>query len=113
MLAGPQGSVVWERPSTAFTSRAERLAQTTVIYRSRSMTGAPIFVSGDVLEPAGTPPRGGWPVVAYTHVTTGGADRCAPTRASEAETDDGRMLRSADIASDYLSQDLAVVRDRL
>lgn len=110
MLAGPQGSVVWERPSTAFTTPRGAARATTVIYRSRSMTGAPIFVSGDVLEPAGTPPRDGWPVVAYTHVTTGGADRCAPTRASEAETDDGRMLRSADIASDYLSQGLAVVR---
>ncbi len=110
MLAGPQGSVVWARPSTAIITPREAARATTVIYRSRSVTGAPSFVSGDVLVPRGTPPAGGWPVVAWGHITTGVADRCAPTRATPEETDHGRMIRSRTVTSRLLARGVAVVR---
>ncbi len=52
-----------------------------VRYASRSVLGdVPIEVSGVVIEPAGLPPLGGWPVVSYAHGTTGLADACAPSR---------------------------------
>lgn len=110
LLAGPQGSVVWARPSSSTVTPAGAARATTVIYRSRSVTGAPNFVSGDVLVPPGTPPAGGWPVVAWGHVTTGGADRCAPTRATAQETDHGRMIRSRTVTSRLLARGIAVVR---
>lgn len=110
LLAGPQGSVVWARPSTATVTPRGAARATTVIYRSRSVTGQPTFVSGDVVVPRGTAPAGGWPVVAWGHVTTGGADRCAPTRATATETDHGRMVRSRTVVAQLLARGVAVVR---
>jgi Secretory lipase len=110
LLDGPQGSVVWARPSSAITTPAGAARATTVIYRSRSIDGRPSFVSGDVLLPKGAPPQGGWPVVAWDHVTTGGADRCAPTRATPQETDSGRMVRGRTVATGLLKRGVAVVR---
>ena len=50
-----------------------------VRYRSTSVLGEPIEVTGIVAEPEGEPPTGGWPIVAFAHGTTGGADTCAPS----------------------------------
>lgn len=102
--------MVWARPATAITTPSRAARATVVIYRSRSVTGQPTFVSGDVVIPRGTARAGGWPVVAWGHVTTGGADRCAPTRATAAETDHGRMLRSRTVVNELLARGIAVVR---
>lgn len=110
LLEGTPGSVVWQRPSSPFTTPAGAASATTVIYRSRDVQGRPSFVSGDVLMPPGEPGPGGWPLVAFDHVTTGGADRCAPTRATAAENDQGRMIRSRAIVSEYLRRGIAVAR---
>src|SRR6202034_4644864 len=40
-----------------------------------------IAVSGIVIVPAGHPPAGGWPIVAWAHPTTGVVPRCAPSLA--------------------------------
>ncbi|MGB3772978.1 MAG: lipase family protein [Rhodococcus sp. (in: high G+C Gram-positive bacteria)] len=49
----------------------------------RSTSGVPgtggVDVTGTVFVPAGTPPDGGWPVVAVGHGTTGVTDECAPS----------------------------------
>lgn len=50
-----------------------------ITYRSRGVHGEPIVVSGYVLLPKGQPPKGGWPVLAWAHGTTGIADTCAPS----------------------------------
>jgi len=50
-----------------------------VLYRSTGLDDEPIAVSGTVFAPTGTPPAGGWPVVAWAHPTTGVASRCAPS----------------------------------
>jgi pimeloyl-ACP methyl ester carboxylesterase len=57
-------------------SGADRRA---VVYHSTGVNGRDIAVSGVVFVPAGTAPRGGWPVVSWAHGTTGMADRCAPS----------------------------------
>jgi alpha-beta hydrolase superfamily lysophospholipase len=44
-----------------------------------------VAVSGTVAIPPGAPPRGGWPVITWTHGTTGLAPICAPSR----DTPDG------------------------
>lgn len=51
-----------------------------VVYASRSISGAPIAVTGFAYVPAGPAPKGGWPVLSYAHGTVGLADRCAPSR---------------------------------
>jgi hypothetical protein len=51
-----------------------------VLYRSESVGGAPIAVSGVVTVPPGKAPSGGWPVLSLAHGTTGIADQCAPSR---------------------------------
>lgn len=50
-----------------------------ITYRSRGIHSEPIVTSGFILLPKGTPPKGGWPVVAWAHGTTGVADTCAPS----------------------------------
>ncbi|MFD0926981.1 alpha/beta hydrolase family protein [Williamsia deligens] len=51
-----------------------------VVYRSTdARDGSPTEVSGVVAIPPGTPPKGGWPVMAFGHGTTGVLDKCAPS----------------------------------
>jgi len=51
-----------------------------VMYVSRDPAGQPVAVTGTVSVPKGTAPEGGWPVVVWTHGTTGLADVCGPSR---------------------------------
>jgi len=51
-----------------------------VLYRSTGANGESVAVSGTVSLPHGKPPRGGWPVIVWTHGTTGLAPACAPSR---------------------------------
>jgi pimeloyl-ACP methyl ester carboxylesterase len=53
-----------------------------VLYHSRSATDGDVAVSGLVYIPTGTPPAGGWPVLAVAHGTTGLGDQCAPSRST-------------------------------
>jgi hypothetical protein len=56
-----------------------------ILYVSRSLDGAPVAASGVVLIPAGPPPRRGWPVIAWAHVTSGVARMCAPSLMKDVE----------------------------
>lgn len=80
-LDGPHGSVIWARPldgSAALPGADNWL----VLYRSRTADGETVAVSGTVAIPHGQAPEGGWPVMSWTHGTTGVADICAPSRDS-------------------------------
>jgi acetyl esterase/lipase len=50
-----------------------------VLYRSESIAGDPIAVSGVIAVPEGDAPAGGRPVLTWAHGTTGIADACAPS----------------------------------
>ncbi|HHQ1841275.1 TPA: alpha/beta fold hydrolase [Acinetobacter baumannii] len=50
-----------------------------VNYRSRGVNNEPIVASAFILLPKGTPPKNGWPILAWAHGTTGVADTCAPS----------------------------------
>lgn len=55
--------------------------QYSVVYRSVSgIDGTERDVSGTVLVPPGTPPSGGWPVIAYGNGTGGTTNDCGPSR---------------------------------
>jgi alpha-beta hydrolase superfamily lysophospholipase len=63
--------------------RADRIT-----YRSFSLSGDGIVVSGALLTPKGRAPKGGWPVVSWGHGSSGINDRCAP---STAPNKDGKI----------------------
>lgn len=52
-----------------------------VRYRSTSVAGNPVEVTGIVARPSGDAPEGGHPVLAWAHGTSGVADECAPSAA--------------------------------
>ena len=56
-----------------------------VLYVSRALDGSPVAASEVVLIPAGTPPRRGWPFIAWAHGTSGVARMCAPSLMKDVE----------------------------
>jgi fermentation-respiration switch protein FrsA (DUF1100 family) len=74
------GKLIWKRDATKLTPIAGAARNKTILYTSRSTRGKQVAVSGSVSVPPGKPPKGGWPVIAWAHGTTGAADSCAPTR---------------------------------
>lgn len=83
--AGEAGSVIWQRALTGTMALPSAARNTLVLYRSVDPGGQSVPVSGTVSIPKGTPPEGGWPVITWTHGTTGIAAVCGPSR----DTDDG------------------------
>jgi acetyl esterase/lipase len=77
-IAGPPGTII--RQESMF-GAAAGAASYRVLYRSTRPDGAPIAVSGVIIVPAGTPPAGGWLIVAWAHPTTRIVPRCAPSLA--------------------------------
>src|SRR4051812_40015397 len=75
-LTGKHGDLIWYR-NTANTLSAAG-GTSVVLYRSTSVAGRKIAVSGLVSVPKGDPPKGGWPVISWAHGTTGIPDVCAP-----------------------------------
>ncbi|WP_043658647.1 alpha/beta hydrolase [Nocardia thailandica] len=80
-------------------ARAERL-----IYRSTTAGDAPVDTSAAVYLPAGEPPAGGWPVIAWAHGTVGLGDDCAYSVAGPAAVD-----RDWAYLGTWLAQGYAVV----
>lgn len=78
--AGKHGDVIWARHLTNNAALPDASANWLVLYRSTDIAGNPVAVSGTVAIPKGQPPKGGWPVISWTHGTTGIADICAPSR---------------------------------
>lgn len=118
-VPGPAGSIVWWRPIAAGdpAGLAAAASSTRVIYRSTSILGEPNVESATVFTPAGAPPAGGWKVIAWNHVTTGGADVCAPSRATRLwpgtdrrNLEFERLTRSGNLLSAWLRRGYVVVR---
>jgi hypothetical protein len=63
---------------------------------------SPAVVSGALFEPKGTPPPGGWPLIAWAHGTVGVADICAPSWAA-------RSYRDVSYLNTWLAQGYAIV----
>jgi hypothetical protein len=72
-----------------------------ILYHSRSPRGKDVAVSGVVLVPDGTPPVGGWPVIAWAHDFIGSARQCAPSLL--------RNLNEGPLLSMYVGLGYAVV----
>jgi alpha-beta hydrolase superfamily lysophospholipase len=73
---GKPGTIIMSEPIAApVGAQAWR-----VLYKSKSVEGAQVAVSGVIVAPEGKAPKGGRPVVAWAHGTTGIADACAPSK---------------------------------
>ncbi len=67
-------------------------------------------LTGLVHLPAGPPPAGGWPVVTYGHMTTGGSDRSAPSAAVDGHPELRRMTQGDAFVSQLLVRRIAVLQ---
>jgi pimeloyl-ACP methyl ester carboxylesterase len=54
-----------------------------ILYHSLDANERDVVTSAVVLIPAGRPPAGGWPVIAWAHGTSGVAQQCAPSLAKD------------------------------
>jgi alpha-beta hydrolase superfamily lysophospholipase len=72
------GTLVRSEPATDFALPPGTRA-TRILYHTRTASNTDTLSSGVVLIPYGQPPRGGWPLLAWSHGTSGVANNCAPS----------------------------------
>ena len=109
-VPGPEGTIIWARPATGLAAAPSAARTTLVLHRMRGVAGTPVAVSGTVVRPKGTPPAGGWPVVAYNHMTTGGGGPCGPSNIREGDSERRRKHEDARLVARLLARGIAVVR---
>jgi hypothetical protein len=75
---GKPGKLIRSEPADEYYLSAD-FSAVRILYHSRSASGGEVAASGVVLVPDGTPPAGGWPVIAWAHGFSGAARQCAPS----------------------------------
>lgn len=75
---GKAGDLIRSQPFANYDLPLE-VSASRILYHSRTAKGDDVAVSGVVLTPAGKPPAGGWPVIAWAHGFSGVARQCAPS----------------------------------
>ena len=75
---GKPGELIRSAPAKDYSLSAD-FAAFRILYHSRSASGQDVAASGVVLMPERTPPKGGWPVIAWAHGFTGAGRECAPS----------------------------------
>jgi hypothetical protein len=73
------GTLVRSEPATDY-ALPPGITATRILYHSRTASNMDAIASGVVLVPYGRPPTGGWPLLAWSHGTSGVAEECAPSR---------------------------------
>src|SRR5215813_5696750 len=76
--AGEAGSLVRAEPATDL-GLPSGVTATRILYHTRTASNADTLASGVVLVPYGKPPKDGWPLLAWSHGTSGVARMCAPS----------------------------------
>ena len=79
-------------------------------YPSTSVKGRPITLTGSLLLPKRKAPADGYPLAVWNHMTTGGADACAPSRARRGGTALTDMTSGDRVVEGLLQKGFAVVR---
>jgi pimeloyl-ACP methyl ester carboxylesterase len=72
------GTLVRAEPATDF-GLPPGVTATRILYHTRTANNVDALASGVVLIPYGKPPKGGWPLLAWSHGTSGVARACAPS----------------------------------
>lgn len=107
---GAAGTPIWVRAADPLVALPEASRTLAVVYRSVSVRGRPVAMSGSLALPKGAPPAGGWRTVVWNHVTTGAADSCAPSLTTPGNSERERMTRADPTVRRMLAAGLAVVR---
>ncbi|MBN8866425.1 MAG: hypothetical protein J0H98_02625 [Solirubrobacterales bacterium] len=110
LVRGRPGTPIWVRAARGLARPAGAARVVTVAYRSTSVRNRPTAMTGTIAVPKGRAPKGGWPVVSFGHVTTGGADRCAPSRVTPGNTELERLTRGDAFTGYLLERGVAVAR---
>lgn len=106
---GPRGSVIWTRPLDGTMALPSAKTNTLVLYRSVGGKGESVAVSGTVSIPQGEPPRGGWPVITWTHGTTGLAPVCAPSRDTDTSPEHAYIAVIRTLLDSFVKKGYAIV----
>lgn len=77
-LTGKPGDLLRQDVFTGY-DLPKDITATRILYHSADATGHDVASSAVVLTPAKTAPKGGWPVIVWTHGTSGVARACAPS----------------------------------
>jgi len=111
MLEGTHGDVIWYRDldSNSLAGLSNARSNELVVYRSESVHGEPIAVSGIIALPRKAPLAGGYSVISWAHGTVGSADRCAPSRDVEGEQAHSYNAFPHVLLNKFLDQGWAVV----
>jgi pimeloyl-ACP methyl ester carboxylesterase len=72
------GTLVRSEPATDF-ALPPGVTATCILYHTRTANNEDTLSSGVVLVPYGQPPKDGWPLLAWSHGTSGVARNCAPS----------------------------------
>jgi alpha-beta hydrolase superfamily lysophospholipase len=76
--AGEPGTLVRSEPATEY-ALPPGITATRILYHTRTAGNTDALASGVVLVPYGRAPDGGWPLLAWSHGTSGVARNCAPS----------------------------------
>jgi pimeloyl-ACP methyl ester carboxylesterase len=107
--AGKRGSVIWTRPLDGTMALPSAAQNSLVLYRSTGASGGIKAVSGTLSVPKGDAPAGGWPVIVWTHGTTGLAPACAPSRDTDSGPEHAYIAVIRTLLDGYVKQGYAVV----
>lgn len=77
-MAAVPGTLIRAEPASDFDLPAGVTA-TRILYHTRTANNTDAIASGVVLVPYGRPPAQGWPLLAWSHGTSGVATGCAPS----------------------------------
>src|SRR6202041_879660 len=72
------GTLVRSEPATDY-DLPPGITATRILYHTRTASGKDALASGVVLVPYGKPPKNGWPLLAWSHGTSGVSNNCAPS----------------------------------
>ncbi len=97
-----RGALLRQEPLEPSLVLANAAASTRILYVSQGWNRENVTVSGAVFLPKGVAPKGGWPVLAWSHGTVGVADVCAPSFA-------GRSTRDVTYLNHWLAKGYAIV----
>ena len=105
LAAAAPGTLIRSEPFAGY-SLPKGASAVRILYHSRTLNGEDVAASGVVLIPAGTPPPGGWPVIAWAHGTSGVARMCAPSLMKDVDYGDEGLMPMvaagfAVVATDY------------
>lgn len=107
--AGAAGSVIWSRPLSGTMALRGAARSSLVLHRSTDPAGRMVAVSGTVSIPPGTPPEGGWPVITWTHGTTGLSAICGPSRDTATGPEHPYIAHIATLLEGFIRQGFAIV----